>query len=88
MTRVRVPGAYRDAMCARLKAARKAAGYTQESFAELLGLDEKTYAKYESRSLLPHPLIGRVCRLLDIDAFVFLDGFGRDAARPQPSRIK
>lgn len=88
MTKIRVSAEYRKAMCQRLKDARDAAGYTQGTFAEKLGLNEKTYAKYESRSLLPHPLIGTVCRLLDLDAFVFLDGYGRDAQRAKPRRIK
>lgn len=88
MTKVRVPDEYRDAMCQRLKNARDAAGYTQGSFAEKLGIQEKTYAKYESRSLLPHNMIGVVCRLLDLDPFYFLEGVGRDAVRPKPRRIK
>lgn len=88
MTKVRVPVEYRKAMCQRLKAARAASGHTQETFAELLGLNVKTYAKYESRSILPHNYIGIACRALDLNPFFLLDGIGRDAARPKPRRVK
>jgi transcriptional regulator with XRE-family HTH domain len=87
MAKIRVSDGYRDAMCRRLKDARQAAGFTQASFAEKLGLDEKTYAKYESRSLLPHEFIGIVCRLLDLDMYFLLDGHGRDAVRPKPRKV-
>lgn len=88
MEKVRVPVEYRKAVCQRLKAARKSAGYTQGSFAEKLGLEEKTYAKYESRSPLPPNYIVPACKLLDLDVYYFLDGVGRDAVRPKPRRVK
>ena len=65
---------YRKAFCQRLKAAREAAGYTQITFAKELGLERDTYAKYESRSLLPHHLIPRVCQLTGHDAWYMLTG--------------
>jgi transcriptional regulator with XRE-family HTH domain len=37
----------------RLKQARKAAGYTQVAFAAKLGLQRDTYAKYETRNVIP-----------------------------------
>lgn len=76
----------------RLKAAREGAGYTQPGFAELLGVEEKTYAKYErqkSPSPITQHLIGPICRILDLDPLVLLEGYGRDAKRgPKLSRIK
>lgn len=88
MQKARVPDEYRDAICLRLKSARKAAGYTQASFAELLGLEEKTYAKYESRSPLPTNYLVPACRILDIDVYWLLCGVGRDVVRPKPRRIR
>lgn len=89
MPRSSIPKPWAKEVCKRLKNARFAAGYTQETISEALGMQVKTYAKYESRSALPPHLITTVCRLLDLDPFVFLDGYGRDA-RPGPKlrRVK
>lgn len=84
MSRKQISEQWVTAQCARLKYARAQAGYTQESMAEELGIAVKTYAKYESRTPLPQDKICTVCRLLDLDPFVFLDGIGRDAQRPKP----
>ncbi len=89
MPRSSIPKPWAKEVCKRLKNARFAAGYTQETMSEALGMQVKTYAKYASRSALPPHLITTVCRLLDLDPFVFLDGYGRDA-KPGPKlrRIK
>lgn len=89
MSRSRVPEQWVKACAQRLQSAREAAGYTQETMAEELKLQVKTYAKYETRTPLPQHLIGTVCRMLDLDPLVFLDGYGREA-RPGPKlrRIK
>lgn len=88
MVKARVTQAYRDDMSERLQKARAAAGFTQASFAAALGLEEKTYAKYEGGRLLPVHLVTRVCRLLHLDPWFLLDGHGRDAARPKPHLVK
>lgn len=43
-------------------------------FAKVLGIPETTYPKYESRSLLPHRYIARVCELTGCDEHYFLTG--------------
>lgn len=45
----------------RTRQAREAAGLKQHEIAELLGMDQPKYSKYEIRSLLPHYLVGKFC---------------------------
>lgn len=68
------PTKYREAFCERLQRVRISAGYTQASLARELKIDKDTYAKYESRSLLPHHLIPAVCELTHTDAWFLLTG--------------
>ena len=58
---------FRDAFCARVRAAREASGYTQKEMARLLGVSADNYVKYESRSHLPHHLIERFCLITKTD---------------------
>jgi len=51
----------------RIKAARLAAGYDQESLGKRLGLRPEEYKQYESTRLLPHHLLPRLCRVLNVD---------------------
>ncbi len=75
MTKSTTPAQYKKTFIARLKAIREAAGYTQTEFARGLGLkDRDAYAKYESRSLLPHHLITKVCDLTGHDPYFLLTG--------------
>lgn len=71
------PARYREAFCSRLKNLRESAGYTQKEVALELGIDKDTYAKYESRSLLPHHLITQVAELFYVDVVFLLSGHGR-----------
>lgn len=52
---------------ARTKLAREAAGYSQGTLANALGLERGIYAKYETRSLLPHHLVGRFVELTGVN---------------------
>lgn len=52
---------FNTAFCRRTKEARGLASFTQESIAELFGMDRDTYKQYEIRSPLPHYLIPRFC---------------------------
>ena len=74
MTKKEPPGVFNAAMCRRLKDARKAAGETQASFADKLGITMEAYRKNENRSPLPHYLIPRACRELGMDSWYFLTG--------------
>jgi transcriptional regulator with XRE-family HTH domain len=52
---------YKQAFIARVKAARNAADMTQQQIADALGMPQDKYKQYETRTLLPHHLIGRFC---------------------------
>lgn len=68
------PAQYKKAFCTRLKSIREATGLNQDDFAKQLGIKRDTYAKYESRSLLPHHLIPRVCEITGHDCWFVLTG--------------
>ena len=92
MSRAVIPLRWKIDVARRLQAARRGAGHSQAQIAELLGIQEKTYAKYEGTEKpnpIPQHMIGTLCRLLDLDPLVLLDGYGRDATRgKRPVRIK
>lgn len=71
---VETPANYKVAFCARLAAMRKAAGFTQEDFADKLGVSRDTYSKYESRSYLRHDLIAPAAELTNHDPCFLLTG--------------
>lgn len=52
---------HKETFLARVKAARERRGHTQEEMAEVLGMKQTKYHKYESRSYLPHDLVPRFC---------------------------
>lgn len=55
---------FRPVVCGRIKDARDKAGYTQRSMATALGIEDASkYAKYESRSLMPHEYLTRFAEL-------------------------
>ena len=81
---VRNQSKYQREFCQRLKAVRERANYSQTDFAAKLGLPRDTYAKYETRSLLPHDLIGEVARLTGRHPFFILTG-ADDAKEPPPT---
>lgn len=58
---------------------REAAGLTQEEFSKSLGVARDTYARYETRSLLPHHLVIPVCDLTGHDCYFLLTGRARPA---------
>jgi DNA-binding transcriptional regulator YiaG len=49
---------FNRAFCRRVRAARKAAGLTQSAIARALRVTPAAYEKYESRTPLPHHLVG------------------------------
>ena len=81
---VRNQSKYQREFCQRLKAVRARANYSQADFAAKLGLPRDTYAKYETRSLLPHDLIGEVARLTSRSPLFILTG-ADDTKEPPPA---
>lgn len=78
MAKDTTPAQYRKAFCARLKAIREATGLSQKDFAkEYFGLERDKYAKYETRSLLPHHLISVLSDLTGHDTYFILTGKAR-----------
>lgn len=52
---------FNDSFIERTKAAREAAGLTQEGIATILGIRQDTYKQYETRSPLPHRFVPAFC---------------------------
>lgn len=63
---------FNRAFIRRVKELREGAGWTQAFMAELLGIPLERYKKYEQRSLLPHYLIDRFCKLTGCDIHYLL----------------
>jgi transcriptional regulator with XRE-family HTH domain len=65
-------------LLARLKAARKEAGLTQLEVAKLLEIDRDTYAKYETRTVIPTEVAQRAAPILGVHFtyLVALEGNG------------
>lgn len=57
---------FKSLFLARTKFAREASGKSQQEMAAALGLEQSHYAKYETRSPLPHHLIVPFCTLCEI----------------------
>ena len=68
------PSRYRDAFCDRVKAAREAVELTQEQMAHALDTTQGTYKQYETRSLMPHPLLVQFCRITGVHPWYMLTG--------------
>lgn len=66
----------------RVKAARVATGMKQWQIAESLGMPQDKYKQYESRSLLPHHLIGRFCIVTRIEPDWLVTGRGQKPLKP------
>lgn len=58
----------------RLQKARDAHGIPQREMADLCGVTESAYAKYETRSPMPVFLLPRVCERLRVDCWYLLTG--------------
>jgi transcriptional regulator with XRE-family HTH domain len=58
---------FNPTFCARVRAIREAHKKTQSEMARILGVTEKAYEKYESRSPLPHYLIDRFAQAMGVD---------------------
>jgi DNA-binding XRE family transcriptional regulator len=72
---------------ARTAIARDKAGYTQETMAGALGMEQSKYSKYEVRTALPHHLIVQFCSLCEITtAWLYTAAVEVPAAKPRRRR--
>lgn len=60
------PSVFKAAVFVRIQEARKKSGLTQDDVAEMLGMRQSKYAKYETRSLMPHALLAKFCEITGI----------------------
>ena len=81
---------YRNAVMTRVYSARAKADRTQEDIAYLLGIDQTTYAKYETRSVLPMRYVRAFCLATNVSVEWLVTGEGKNGAplltRPPPIR--
>ena len=66
----------------RVAQARIARNLKQWQIAEALGMAQDKYKQYESRSLLPHHLIGRFCIVTRVDPEWLITGRGQKPLKP------
>lgn len=72
--RTKTPAKYKTAFCQRIANARDSAGFTQETMGKALGIGRDRYAKYETRSLMPHHLLVEFCKLTGHHPWYILTG--------------
>jgi hypothetical protein len=73
---------YKREFRARVKESRVAAALKQWEIADALGMTQDKYKQYETRSLLPHHLIGRFCVICHINPEWLITGHGQKAIQP------
>lgn len=66
----------RPPICKRTSSAREEAGFTQKEIAAALGIEDKAYNKYETRSAIRQDLIVTFCRLCNVNEKWLLDNVG------------
>lgn len=72
MGKATTPTKFKADFCKRVAALRVAAGIEQKAMAAEMGVLLNTYNRYEHRSLMPHFLIPRFCRIVGVnEAFLF-----------------
>lgn len=79
-----------ESVSAKLKFYRLKTGLTQNEVAAYLGLDRKTYARYESnsRTYYPPDVIDKLCVLFNIGAYEILDPYNRFIYDGQARNLK
>lgn len=68
---------YKQDFMGRVAEARIARGWKQWQAAEALDMAQDKYKQYETRSLMPHHIIGRFCLVARVDMAWLLTGRGR-----------
>ncbi len=61
----------------KLKKSRKEQKFTQKQISEALGIKRTTYARYETDSYPPLPMLFKICRLLRVSADYLLEPISR-----------
>ena len=73
------PAAYRAAFFRRVRTARELYSDSPQGMAKVLGIPAGTYTRYETRTMLPHHLVPRVCQITGVSTeWLF---YGPTAAR-------
>ena len=72
---------YKQQFILRVTKSRTASGMKQWQIAEAMGIPQDKYKQYETRSLMPHHLIGRFCAICRVDPEWLVTGRGR---KPPP----
>ena len=75
---------YKQGFIARTREARISRALKQWELADALGMPQDKYKQYETRSLLPHHLIGRFCIICRVDPEWLITGRGK-MAPPAPT---
>ena len=85
MSKTATNAEFKGTFIARVRWARIGRGYNQAEAAELLGIEQGKYQKYETRPYLPHYLILRFCLACGVDPAWLFSGKGRGPASPAPA---
>ena len=59
----------------KLRATRKKKFRTQEKFCKVLGIKRSTYARYETDTYPPLPMLYKICKTLNVSADFLLEPF-------------
>lgn len=73
---------YKQRFMERVALARISRGWKQWQAGEALGMSQDKYKQYESRSLMPHHLIGRFCLVCRVDPEWLITGRGKKPIKP------
>jgi DNA-binding transcriptional regulator YiaG len=78
---------FKNLWIARTKAAREKSGKSQDVIAAEIGVPQPTYAKYETRTMLPHQYVMAFCALCDITpAWMYTAAVAMPEAKPKRKR--
>jgi predicted XRE-type DNA-binding protein len=73
---------YKQQFILRVTKSRTASGMKQWQIAEAMGIPQDRYKQYETRSLMPHHLIGRFCIICRVDPEWLVTGRGKKPTGP------
>jgi hypothetical protein len=73
---------YKQQFILRVTESRTASGMKQWQIAEAMGIPQDKYKQYETRSLMPHHLIGRFCIICRVDPEWLVTGRGKKPTGP------